>query len=170
MLSVFTFNAFWGSLGTSIFRNSSSATSNTRARLSYKLSFHFLWLWFPVFRTRIYLVEHCFKSWLKLIADDNDILRCQSHLSETVNLSISHCNPAIIPHEENFIKLQSFTKYLRQTLVFTHYRNIQFFFCRRFLLVLKKTLYSREGLSTRQLFYEDLRFSWYFLISKHPKS
>ena len=99
------------------------------------------------------------KSSLKLLADDNDILRCQSHLSETENLSISHCNPANIPHEEKFIKLQSFTKYLRQTLVFIHYRKIQFFFCRRFLLVLKKTLYSGEGLSTRQLFYEDLRFS-----------
>ena len=99
------------------------------------------------------------KSSLKLLADENDILRCQSHLSETENLSISHGNPANIPHEENFIKLQSFTKYLRQTLVFIHYRKIQFFFCRRFLLVLKKTLISGEGLSTRQLFYEVLRFS-----------
>ena len=47
------------------------------------------------------------KSSLKLLADDNDILRCQSHLSKTENLSISHCNPANIPHEENFIKLQN---------------------------------------------------------------
>ena len=78
------------------------------------------------------------KSSLKLFDDDNDILRCQSHLCETENLSISHCNPANIPHEESFIKLQSITKYLRQTLVFIHYRKIQFFFCRRFLLVLKK--------------------------------
>ena len=53
------------------------------------------------------------KSSLKLLVDDNDILRCQSHLCETESLSISHCNPANIPHEENFIKLQSFTKYLR---------------------------------------------------------
>ena len=58
------------------------------------------------------------KSLLKLLVDDNNILRCQSRLCETENLSFNHCNPANITHEENFIKLQSFPKYLRQTLVF----------------------------------------------------
>ena len=85
------------------------------------------------------------KSSLKLLVDDNDILRCQSHSCKTENLSISHCNPANILHEENFIKLQSFTKYLRQTLVFIHHRKIQFFFCRRFLLVLKKLYFLGKG-------------------------
>ena len=89
----------------------------------------------------------------------NEEIKHKKHIWIKENLSISHCNPANILHEQNFIKLQSFTKYLRQTLVFIHYRKIQFFFCRRFLLVLKKTLISGEGLSTRQLFYEVLRFS-----------
>ena len=44
--SVFTFDVCWGSLGTSIFWNSSSAASNTRSRLPSRLSFRFLWLWF----------------------------------------------------------------------------------------------------------------------------
>ena len=43
--SVSTFNVFWGSLGTSIFGNSSSVANNTRSRLPSRLSFHFLWLW-----------------------------------------------------------------------------------------------------------------------------
>ena len=42
--SVFTFYVFWGSLGTSIFGNSSSSTNDTRSRLTFRLSFHFLWL------------------------------------------------------------------------------------------------------------------------------
>ena len=42
--SVFTFVEFWGGLGTTIFRNSSSAGNNTRCRLS----FHSLWLWFCI--------------------------------------------------------------------------------------------------------------------------
>ena len=37
---------FWGSLGTSIFGNSSSTTNNTRSRLFSKISFRFLWLWY----------------------------------------------------------------------------------------------------------------------------
>ena len=44
-LSMFTFDAFWGILGTSIFGNSSSAGNNTRARLPSRLSFCFFWLW-----------------------------------------------------------------------------------------------------------------------------
>ena len=43
--SVFRFDLCWGSLGTSIFRNSSSAANNTRSRLPFRLSFRFLWLW-----------------------------------------------------------------------------------------------------------------------------
>ena len=35
------------------------------------------------------------KSSLKLFIDDNGILRCQSHLCETENLSFNHCNPNI---------------------------------------------------------------------------
>ena len=41
--SVFTFDKFGGSLGTSIFGNSSSAAINTRSRLPSRLSFRFLW-------------------------------------------------------------------------------------------------------------------------------
>ena len=41
--SLFAFDVCWGSLGTSIFRNSSSAASNTRSRLPSRLSFRFLW-------------------------------------------------------------------------------------------------------------------------------
>ena len=55
---------------------------------------------------------------LKLFVDDNDIVRCQSRLCETENLFFNYCNPTNLLHEEDFIKLQSFTKYLRQTLVF----------------------------------------------------
>ena len=42
--SMFTSDVCWGSLGTSIFGNSSSAASNTRSRLPSRLSFRFLWL------------------------------------------------------------------------------------------------------------------------------
>ena len=42
--SMFTSDVCWGSLGTSIFGNSSSAASNTRSRLPSWLSFGFLWL------------------------------------------------------------------------------------------------------------------------------
>ena len=52
------------------------------------------------------------KSSLTLFVDDNDTLRCQSRLCETENLYFNCWNPTNIPHEENFIKLQSFTKYL----------------------------------------------------------
>ena len=45
------------------------------------------------------------KSSLKLFVDDNGILRCQSRLSETENLSFNYCNPIYIPHEEHFVKL-----------------------------------------------------------------
>ena len=43
--SMFTSDVCWDSLGTSIFRNSSSAAGNTRSRLPSRLSFLFLWLW-----------------------------------------------------------------------------------------------------------------------------
>ena len=43
--SVFTFDASWGSMGTIIFGNASSAASNTQSRLPSRLSFRFLWLW-----------------------------------------------------------------------------------------------------------------------------
>ena len=36
----------WGSLGTSVFGNSSSAANNTRSTLPCRLSFRFFWLWF----------------------------------------------------------------------------------------------------------------------------
>ena len=42
---MFTSDVCWGSLGTSIFGNSSSAASNTRSRLPSRLSFRFLWQW-----------------------------------------------------------------------------------------------------------------------------
>ena len=42
--SMFTSDVCWGGLGTSIFGNSSSAASNTRSRLPFRLSFRFLWL------------------------------------------------------------------------------------------------------------------------------
>ena len=45
------------------------------------------------------------KSSLKLFVDDNGILRCQSRLCETKNLSFNHCNPIYIPHEEHIVQL-----------------------------------------------------------------
>ena len=39
--SLFTFDVYWGGLGTSIFGNSSSAANNTRSRLASRLSFGF---------------------------------------------------------------------------------------------------------------------------------
>ena len=44
--SVFIFDEFWGSLGTSIFGNSSSTVNNTWSRLPSRLSFCFFWLWY----------------------------------------------------------------------------------------------------------------------------
>ena len=44
-LSMFTFDEFWGCLGTSIFRNSSSAANNTRSKIPSWLSYRSLWLW-----------------------------------------------------------------------------------------------------------------------------
>ena len=43
--SMFIFDIFWGSLGTSIIGDSSSPVSNTQSRLPSVLSFRFLWLW-----------------------------------------------------------------------------------------------------------------------------
>ena len=43
--SMFTFDVCWGSLGTSIFGNSSSAANITRSKLPSRLSFRFFWLW-----------------------------------------------------------------------------------------------------------------------------
>ena len=40
--SMFTFDEFFGSPGTSIFGNLSSAANNTRSRLPFRLSFRFL--------------------------------------------------------------------------------------------------------------------------------
>ena len=39
------FDVCWGSLGASIFGNSSSAANNTRSKLPSRLSFRFFWLW-----------------------------------------------------------------------------------------------------------------------------
>ena len=43
--SVFTSDVCWGSLGNTIFWNSSSAANNVRSRLASTLSFRFLWLY-----------------------------------------------------------------------------------------------------------------------------
>ena len=45
------------------------------------------------------------KSSLKLFVDENGILRCQSRLCETENLSFNHSNPIYIPHEKHSVKL-----------------------------------------------------------------
>ena len=52
--SMFTFDVSWGSLGTSIFGNLSSAANNTGSRLSFRLSFRFLWLWLEQRTTTIW--------------------------------------------------------------------------------------------------------------------
>ena len=54
--SMFTSDVCWGSLGTSIFGNSSSAARNTRSRLPSRLSFHFLWLWYIPIIYRIWKI------------------------------------------------------------------------------------------------------------------
>ena len=56
--SMFTSNVCWGSLGTSIFVNSSSAESNTRSRLRSRLSFRFLWLWYHLHIFFIYIINY----------------------------------------------------------------------------------------------------------------
>ena len=43
---MFIFVEFWGSLGASIFGNSSLVANNTRSRLPSRISFRFLWLCF----------------------------------------------------------------------------------------------------------------------------
>ena len=45
------------------------------------------------------------KSLLKLFVDDNGILKCQSRLCETENLSFNYCNQYIYRMEEHFAKL-----------------------------------------------------------------
>ena len=45
------------------------------------------------------------KSSLKLFIDENGIMKCQSRLCETENLSFNHCNPIYIPHEEHLVRL-----------------------------------------------------------------
>ena len=42
--SMFTFDLFWGRLGTIIFGKSSPAAKNTWSRLPFRLRFCFLWL------------------------------------------------------------------------------------------------------------------------------
>ena len=54
--SMFTSDVCWGSLGTSIFGNSSSAANNTWSRLPSRLFFRFLWLWCFPFIKRIFLM------------------------------------------------------------------------------------------------------------------
>ena len=54
--SMFTSDVCWGSLGTSIFGNSSSAASNTRSRLHSRLSFRFLRLWYIPIIYRIWKI------------------------------------------------------------------------------------------------------------------
>ena len=46
--SMFRFDVCWGSLGTSVLENSSSAANHTWSVLTSRLSFRFLWLWFKV--------------------------------------------------------------------------------------------------------------------------
>ena len=45
------------------------------------------------------------EKYSSLFVDDNGILRCQSCLCQTENLSFNYCNPIYIPHEEQFVKL-----------------------------------------------------------------
>ena len=52
--SMFTFDVCWGSLGTSIFENLSSAANNTRSRLPSRLSFSFSRLWLNILLSRHY--------------------------------------------------------------------------------------------------------------------
>ena len=56
--SMVTFDVCWGSLGTSIFGNSSSAANNTRSRLPSRLSFRLLWLWYK----EIDIVKRCYRT------------------------------------------------------------------------------------------------------------
>ena len=64
-------------------------------------------IWIKAFQEK-YSASYKFlkiKSSLKLFVDDNGILRCQSRLCGTENLSFNYCNPIYIPHEEHFVKL-----------------------------------------------------------------
>ena len=45
------------------------------------------------------------EKYSSLFVDDNGILRCQSCLCQTENLSFNYCNPIYLPHEEQFVKL-----------------------------------------------------------------
>ena len=64
-------------------------------------------IWIKVLQEKLSVSDKFIKikSSLKLFVDDNGILRCQSYLCETENLSFNRCNPIYIPHEEHFIKL-----------------------------------------------------------------
>ena len=70
--SMFPSDVFWGSLGTSIFGNSSSAENNTQSRLRSILSFRFSWLslnfnilsfWDGNTIPQKYLFLHTFSVW-----------------------------------------------------------------------------------------------------------
>ena len=68
--SVFTSDVYWGHLGTSILGNSSSAANNTWSKLTSRLSFRFLWLWYGVGTHK-----HCI--FINVIAESTTLERCK---------------------------------------------------------------------------------------------
>ena len=73
----------------------------------------------------------------------------------------------------NCFQRQTLTKYLKQTLVFKWKSapREKFNFCFTGNFTSNDRIFISGGwLSTRQYFYEVLRFPWYFLILENPKS
>ena len=84
--SMFTSDVCWGSLGTSIFGNSSSAASNTRSRLPSRLSFRFLWLWLKTFfitPERLWKSSHkvCAATFEHIFCVDNCVAASENNIS-----------------------------------------------------------------------------------------
>ena len=100
---LFTVDVLWGSLSTSIFENSSSAASNTRSRLPFRLSFRFSWLCSNqiLFYCLLYvLLKHCryyldhfkiFHSTMSeqcLLKDFGDLISCYQCLDQITDWKI----------------------------------------------------------------------------------
>ena len=71
--------------------------------------------------------------------------------------------------QRNCFYIQSFTEYLGEALVFLWNSALQekYNFCKWFLLVLRKFSFQKEDWALGN---KVLRFLWYFLLSKDPKS
>ena len=143
---MFTFDEFWGNLGTNIFRNSSCASNNTRSRLPPRLPLRFLWLGF---------LTRC-KSTVRKVLSKNKIkkntasaLRLASEYAssctKTLPLGIAFCHKWFLrlPKEKRIyiyifwatleaLTILTYRKNCGQALTFGIKVSIKFYWLRKF--------------------------------------